>query len=228
MKKLLLIFAFFIIASNFSIGQIKIKAGTSISTITGHLESKTSNNYSYLKHEDLTQSKIGFFAGIGYEIYLSNKFNFTPEILFNQMGAKGKEYINDRKTSYYQNHLSFPLFFEYKIIENFKIGLGPQIDYLIKSKYEIDTRNLSSSEPQNPGINHNSGMEDTDIYHRLNYGLTTGISYTFSEKYIIEARYYYGLTNLYNEDKLPKFNNVQTSSEMKNQSIHIGIAYKFE
>jgi len=223
MKKTLL-FITFTLTTTISNAQLKIKAGTNISSITGHTNVSFSQSENYrFDFKDSTKSKVGFYAGIGYSLNITEHIGFSPEIIYNQMGAKADNYIGDSKSSFYKNYISLPLLFEYRFLKKFKFGIGPQIDYLLKSTYKNYYRNI----PDHLQNSLNKEGDDTEMFDKINYGLTAGISYDILGCLSIEAKYYIGLNNSYNEDKLPKFTNATTTAEMKNRLLQIGAAYKF-
>lgn len=224
MKKTLLLLTV-ILGANIATAQLKIKAGTNISSITGSTNVSVSPNKNYtFDFSERTKSKTGFYAGLGYELFITDNFIVTPELIYNQMGANGK-IVQNQKSTFKQNYLSLPIFFEYKLIDNLRFGLGLQINQLInsKSKQEI----VSTMPFTEEEITENTESKNSEFFKKTNYGLTAGASYTFLKNFSIEARYYFGISNIYNEDKLPKTENVISTANAKNQAIQIGLAYKF-
>lgn len=69
--------------------------------------------------------------------------------------------------------------------------------------------------------------KNSEFFKKTNYGLTAGASYTFLKNFSVEVHYYFGISNIYNEDKLPKTPNAITTANAKNQAIQISLAYKF-
>lgn len=224
MKKTLLLFTA-ILGANIATAQLKIKAGTNISSITGSTNVRVSPNENYtFDFNERTKSKTGFYAGLGYELFITDKFSVTPELIYNQMGANGKM-VQNQKSTFKHDYLSLPVFFEYKLIDNLKLGLGLQINQLIQSKSKeeiVSTMPFTEEE-----ITETTESKNLEFFKKTNYGLTAGASYTFLENFSIEARYYFGISNIYNEDKIPKTENVISTANAKNQSIQIGLAYKF-
>lgn len=224
MKKTLLLLTAILGATNAS-AQLKIKAGTNISSITGSTNVRVSSNENHtFDFNERTKSKTGFYAGLGYELFITDNFSVTPELIYNQMGANGKM-VRNQKSTFQQDYLSLPIFFEYKLIDNLRFGLGLQINQLInsKSKQEI----VSTMPFTEEEITENTQSKNSEFFKKTNYGLTAGASYTFLENFSVEARYYFGISNIYNEDKLPKTPNAITTANAKNQAIQIGLAYKF-
>ncbi len=226
MKKTLLLFTAILVA-NIATAQLKVKAGTNISSITGSLRATLSDGetiYTLPNYKEQTKSKIGFYAGAGYEITLIDKIYVTPELIYSQFGADAKNTNTVNINSYSQNYLSLPIFFEYKLIKGLRVGLGPQVDYLLKAVRKSNNENLPEWARQYTV----SEADITKIHNKLSYGINAGITYNFYDNFNIEVRYYLGLSNIYNNDKEPIFDNaIVTDTEMKNQAIQIGLAYKF-
>jgi len=226
MKKTLLLLTV-ILGANIATAQLKVKAGTNISSITGSLRATLSDGettYIFPNYEEQTKSKIGFYAGLGYEISLINKLYVTPELIYSQFGADAKNTNTVNINSYSQNYLSLPILFEYELIKGFRVGLGPQVDYLLKAVRKSDHDHLPEWARQFTV----SEANITEIHSKLSFGLNAGLAYNFYDNFSIEARYYSGLSNIYNNDKKPIFDNaIATDTEMKNQAFQIGLAYKF-
>lgn len=224
MKKTLLLLTV-ILGTTTSNAQLKIKAGANLSSITGSTNVSISPNENYtFDFNERTKSKTGFYAGLGYELFITDNFSVTPELIYNQMGANGKM-IRNQKSTFEQDYLSLPIFFEYKLIDNLRLGLGLQINQLIQSKSKeeiVSTMPFTEEE-----ITETTEEKNSEFFKKTNYGLTAGASYAFLKNFSIEARYYFGISNIYNEDKLPKTPNAVTTADAKNQSIQIGLAYKF-
>lgn len=224
MKKTFLLLTTILVA-NIATAQLKIKAGTNISSITGSTNVSVSPNKNYtFDFNERTKSKIGFYAGLGYELFITDNFSVTPEIIYNQMGANGKM-VRNQKSTFEQDYLSLPIFFEYKLIDNLRIGLGLQINQLIESRSKeeiVSTMPFTEEE-----ITEYTESKNSEFFKKTNYGLTAGASYSFLKNFSVEARYYFGISNIYNEDKIPKTENVISTANAKNQAIQIGLAYKF-
>lgn len=175
-------------------------------------------------YKEETKSKIGFYAGIGYEINLIEKLYITPELIYSQLGADAKNTNTVNINSYSQNYLLLPLLFEYQLIKGLRVGLGPQIDYLLKAVRKSDNHRL----PEWARRYTVSEANITEIHNKLSFGLNAGLAYNFYSNFSIEARYYLGLSNIYNNDKKPVFDNaIATDTKMKNKAFQIGLAYKF-
>ncbi len=226
MKKTLLLLTA-ILGANIATAQLKVKAGTNISSITGSLRATLSDGetiYTLPNYKEQTKSKIGFYAGAGYEINLIDKIYVRPELIYSQFGANAKNTNTVNINSYSQNYLSLPIFIEYELIKGLRVGLGPQVNCLLKAVRKSNNEHLPEWARQYTI----SEVDITKIHNKLSFGINAGIAYNFYDNLNIEARYYLGLSNIYNNDKEPIFDNaIATDTEMKNQAIQIGLAYKF-
>lgn len=93
MKKTLLLLTF-ILGTTTANAQLKVKAGTNISSISGSIKAETRvfllKQFNY---EDRTKSKIGLYLGAGYSFNFTENLSITPEIIYSQMGAAGDGYL---------------------------------------------------------------------------------------------------------------------------------------
>lgn len=92
----------------------------------------------------------------------------------------------------YEDQIELPLELKYRLIKKFDIYIGPNFSFL------IDKKELDKS---------------------FNLGVALGISYKISSNFLINARYNYGLTKMYNR-KL-------SSSTFRLNRFQIGLSYKF-
>ncbi len=91
----------------------------------------------------------------------------------------------------YEDQIEIPLELKYKLTKRFDIFFGPNVSFL------IDKKELDKS---------------------FNFGVALGVSYKISDKFLINARYNYGLT---------KFHNRVASDSFGLNRFQIGLSYKF-
>jgi len=106
------------------------------------------SNYSYNGGDyddelnDAQKSLFGFHIGGFAEFEISDQFAFQPELLFTMQGTKfeesGEEYGVSYSSEYTskQSYINIPLMAKYYVAEGFNIQAGPQIGFLMSSKYE--------------------------------------------------------------------------------------------
>lgn len=143
-----------------------IKAGANMPSFTG-------DGYS-----DGWKGKVSYSFGVGLDINLSEKISLAPELLYFNMKADDEK-IDDELTL---STISIPLLLKYKFTEKFNVELGPQIHYITNVER---TRNWGV-----PNEKPNAMIKDFD------YGVTAGLSYFFTSKLGVNARYYLGLSEI--------------------------------
>lgn len=205
MKKLLLslfVFAFGII--NAQKTQFGIKGGLNISSqentfLSGLTSTKSS-------------SLLGFHIGGFFEHKISEKFSIQPELLFSTQGGKlsyNEDYLtlpnpNDPSIREIENksnlyYFNIPITFKYYVIDKITLELGPQVGFLVSSKFEYTSTALIPE--QN--------------YKSLDYGLNFGASYVITNNISFGIRYNMGLNNI-----------SKNSNEIKNNVFSLSTLYK--
>src|SRR5690606_25539180 len=183
MKKTLLLLTA-ILGANIATAQLKVKAGTNISSITGSTNVSVSPNINYtFDFNERTKSKTGFYAGLGYELFITDNFSVTPELIYNQMGANGIM-VQNQKSTFQQDYLSLPVFFEYKLIDNLRLGLGLQINQLLQSKSKEEIVNTMPFTEEE--ITETTEEKKSELFKKTNYCLTAGASYTFLKTLVLK------------------------------------------
>lgn len=105
-------------------------------------------------------------------------------------------------------------------------NLGPEFGYLIAESVtaNFDYKNPTAI-PGFPTQNRNNEQLYLDVKNRFDYGITAGVGveYVINRKNSIqlEARYYFGLGNIYPASKKDVF------GASRNQTISVAIAYQF-
>lgn len=148
---------------------------------------------------------LTFHVGTQFRIVSERYFGLKAELNYTQRGFKDKE--GHRQLDYIELPLMTHITFGQKLFRFF-IDLGPEISYLIK-----DNPITSAT------IQHTS-----KIKNRFDYGLVGGLGFEFNTKYgiyTIDARYHFGLNNLFGNSAAEYF---KTSTC---QNITLSLAYLF-
>lgn len=191
----------------------------------------------------VTMSNMAFSPGVEQSMNMGYTFGATftyaeerhvglrAEINITQRGWKEnfEEYADQFNYSRSLTYISLPvmthIFFGSRKIKCL-FNLGPEFGYLIS---ENATANFDYKNPTAvPGFpTHNRSYEQLylDVKNRFDYGITAGVGveYVVNKKNSIqlEARYYFGLGNIYPAAKKDIF------SASRNQTISVAIAYQF-
>ncbi|AUP80635.1 porin family protein [Flavivirga eckloniae] len=116
--------------------------------------------------------KAGISAGLFVQCQVSDRVSLQSELLYNAFGGKAKN--NNQKTKL--NYASFvPVKLKYQLFDLLKIGIGPQISYLVSAK----GRGVSKKN-----------------FNKLDFGGVAGLEIELVEKLNVFAQYYYGVRDI--------------------------------
>ena len=191
------VFLFVLLLCNASRAQFNlgVKAVMNVSQIS--IEGNTSH------------AKMGF-AGGGYAEYgFNSQIGLTAELLYNEKG--GKETTSNTEIKTNLNYLSIPILFYFEPLQNLKLGVGPELAFLLNAKAKGDS------------------ISTTDIkkyYQSFDKAIAIGGSYSFG-KLGITARYvggFNGITTLTFTD--PNGGGEVTKKAGSNRVIQIALFYQ--
>lgn len=167
-----------------------IKGGLNISKLTAFDESKT---------------LAGFNAGGFINIGLNKSWAIQPEVVYSAQGTKLNSSVffglGHIPSTVKLNYVNVPVMVQYTIAEAFYVEAGPQLGILASAKYRVN----------------NNTTDVKDDMKSIDFGLGFGCGYTFDMGLGVNARYNFGLTNVFDSDN---FNH-------KNSVAQIGLSYKF-
>jgi len=132
----------------------------------------------------------GYQFGIIGEYKLSNSFSLQPEAIYIiKSGGRGtpSELPSGLITSDL-NYIDIPINGKYYFFEGFAAEFGPQLDILINEETSVDF--------------YDSNQSDSSINFETNgiqFSLNLGVSYLITDKYLLQFRYSYGLSNVYKD-----------------------------
>ena len=143
---------------------------------------------------DFDEGRIGPAVSFTAEFSLSEKFSIQPEFSFVFVGNHSKPNDGSAFGAIEQraNYLVLPVLAKYYFTEKFYLDIGP---YGAVTIWE-----------------NNDGLDTWD------YGLTGGVGYMINENFFIDARYSYGLANVFDD----RF----TTVEGQNRYFMLGLGYK--
>lgn len=202
MRKVL-IFCFIIISGTIYGQELAIKGGIKFNTI----------HYNY--GSEGIKSNLGLQLGVDLTYPLSENFQFTTGILFNQ---KGQATDNTRTRLYYAD---IPV----------KIGFNKEIFYNVFMTLNVGgyfgmglfgKNILTDGEKTSTNVkwgNEETQREQKD-FRRLDYGLLAEAKFIFNEKYGLNLGYELGLANM-----LPQTYNLADNNHGYNRSLYLGLVY---
>ena len=148
-----------------------------------------------VKNDRDFNSKLGFHAGGLAHIHISKHFAMQPELVYSTQGGKG-----DAGTTKLSN-LNVPLMTQYMFNQGFRIQTGPQVGFLLAAKIE----------------NGDHETDIDDVYSTVDVSWSVGAGYLFPQGLGIDARYNFGLTDIYESD----------AYVVKNNVFQVGLFYQF-
>lgn len=155
-------------------------------------------NYSTLNGENLEdlESRIGLHASFFGEFALSDKFSLVPELGVSALGVNEREIrlasgdIVEAKV----NWLQLGLLAKVNLGDRLFVQLGPQAGVNVTEK------------------------DDNDLYN-YDFSAVGGIGFMITENFAIDARYGYGLSNIYD-------NEFEVNNEANNRYFQLGLSYR--
>jgi outer membrane immunogenic protein len=154
-------------------------------------------------------ARIGFAGGPYAEYYLSRELGVTAEVLYNEKGAREMSTGAEIKTNL--NYLSIPILFYFEPVRNLKLGLGPELAFLLSAKAKGDSINT---------------VDIKKYFQSFDKAIAFGGSYSFG-RVGFTARYvagFDGITNITYTD--PDSGNEMTKKTGRNNVIQFAISLR--
>lgn len=199
--------------NNWAIG---INGGMNLNKVT--FESKIKQNY-------LKGIVGGVTARYISEKYFAPVFGIQAELNFSQRGWDEKIEDNSNTYSRIMNYLEIPFLAHIAIGKESRgvcvfFNLGPQIAYLISEKENFSADWDPSTRPK--GVNYQYGKA---AENKFDYGIVGGGGIelkTAAGNFLLEGRYYFGLSDIYNNSKKDPF------SRSAHTTISVRLSYLFD
>jgi len=170
------------------------KAGVNFASITGD-------------DTDDLDMRTSLHVGVVAEIVISETFSFQPELLYSAQGAK--ESIENVDLTFKVDYLNLPLMAKFYVGEGFSLEAGPQIGFLLSSKFEGEEDGNSMS------------VDMKDYLKGIDFGLNLGFGYKLESGLNFGARYNFGFSDL--NDSEEEFG----TSSIKNSVIQAYVGFFF-
>lgn len=166
--------------------MVNAKAQSAHFGIKGGLNASSLN---YNGNSDM-QTKIGFNLGLLAHIHTNNeKWAIQPELYYSAEGAKSKA-NNDISTNL--GFLNIPVLAQYMFDNGVRIEAGPQLNLLMSAKYK----------------NNNTSTDIKDHLNTADFSIPLGLGYLTSNGLGFDARYNFGMSNIYKNDNVKTRSNV--------------------
>jgi hypothetical protein len=213
LKKLFIapVFAAALFATQTSVAQVQTNSSTYDMDAREELKVgiKAGANYSNVYSESgdgfVADGKVGFAGGLFVSIPLSKLVGIQPELMYSQKGFKTEGTFLDGSIT--SNYLDVPIHLQIKPTPNISLLAGPQLSYLLSTKYELNGFSAINEE------------DFDDNNNRATLGLSAGIDFTV-ENFLISARGSWDLSKV-NKD------NSTSDINYKNQLLQLTLGYRF-
>lgn len=161
-------------------------------------------------------SKTSYHAGVFYDIPVTAAFHIKPALLYSNQGTKSSAMVSSNPTlagitEIDLHYISLPVMFKYKTPAGFAIEAGPQISYLSSANGDKNT----GSEVD---------LKDGEFVKDIDFAVVGGVGYTSRIGLGLHAKYSYGFTNVWNNEKSPV---VASGMDARNRVVQIGLHYAF-
>ncbi|KQC32280.1 hypothetical protein AAU57_02275 [Nonlabens sp. YIK11] len=139
---------------------------------------------------DRVSFNIGGFA----QFDLSESFSLQAELLYNKKGGLFRVDNNNVSQSFsidtQLDYIDVPVLAEFEFLENLSFEFGPQIGFLISSKGKIVN-----------SLNNNGEEVEISNTNTVDVAVNAGFSYEFNEELFLQARYSYGLAEVFENER---------------------------
>lgn len=139
-----------------------VKGGLNMSNFMGDIKDQSMR----------TSVHLGLLA----EIIVSDNFSVQPELLYSGQGSSDKSAPGFRRIKL--DYITLPVLGKFGLTDKLSFEAGPQLGFLVSSKYKTDETN-----------NKIEGIKTLD------FGLNAGLEYELSNGVIFQGRYNLGLTD---------------------------------
>jgi len=204
-KSILLLGILFLGLSNMSAQEyvyFGIKGGINSSTFSGDGFSDFNN----------PNSRTSFNLGLLAEIPVSDKFSVQPEVLYSGQGYDIASRNDANDVEYQLDYINVPVLAKFYLVDGLSLEAGPQVGFLVNS--EIDS---------NPAEDGGDVPLDEDQFNKVDLSVALGASYKFRGGFFVNARYNYGLSDVYDDSYSGLFRN----SDVKHSVLQGGIGFMF-
>mgnify|MGYP003132408040 CR=1 FL=1 len=160
---------------------------------------------------DDPEGRTSFHIGAFAEIPVSERFSIQPEVLYSGQGFDlvSREGADD--TEVQLDYINVPVMAKVYLIEGLYAEAGPQIGFNVKNEIDSDPDDAGSGEI---AINE-------DVINDIDFSVGVGAGYRFNNGLFLNARYNFGLTDVFNNEDL------LIDSDAKNSVFVVSAGYSF-
>ena len=154
-----------------------------------------------------TKARVGLVVGPEFEYTLSNRFSIAAGLNYSQQGTELKDYDVTGKFDY----LTIPVVANVYLFKGFALKAGVQPGINLSAKVEVNGKDNDV---------------DDGFVKSFDFAIPVGLSYEFYN-FVLDARYVFGLTKIFDVDKINKQGFEGFDLDSKNLGFQLTLGYKF-
>ncbi|MGY6560453.1 MAG: porin family protein [Nitritalea sp.] len=135
-------------------------------------------------------NRVGFHAGAYATLGLGQAFAIEPGVFYSIKGTQNDDLINSRAVLGY---VDVPVLARLYLGNAFNVFAGPQVSYLVNSRFEGDLFGSSVG-------------FDTDAIRDTDFGLVFGVGFNMPRGFNLQASYDYGTTPVFRNSEANVYN----------------------
>ena len=181
---------------------------SSVATFAQHavgsfnLQPKVGVSIANLTDNNSSDARVGLVAGVEGEYQASDIFSVSAGVLYSMQGAKFDAF--DAKSTEKLDYINVPIMANVYVVKGLAVKLGVQPGFKVNDKLDLKMPVL--------------GGALVDLKAKsVDFSIPVGISYEYNN-FQVDARYNWGLTKVFDVDKL----------DQKNSVFQITLGYKFD
>lgn len=164
--------------------------------------------------------RFGVAAGAELEYQISDIFSLSGGVLYSMQGAKDSD--SGISSTMKVDYINIPIMANVYVLKNFAVKVGIQPGFNVNSEISASEDNVSGS------------VDFGDYTNTVDFSIPVGLSYEY-RNFVLDARYNFGVTNVFKQDKLKDF--IEQASEgefeyndekVRNSVFQITLGYKFD
>ncbi|WP_343702483.1 porin family protein [Chitinophaga sp.] len=139
-------------------------------------------NIADLTNVSASKARASIHLGAFAKVRFTEEWAVQPELVYSGQGAKidpNVPLLGDYTLAL--NYINLPVMLQYHLIPEFHLEAGPQIGFLVAAKAKEDGNSINLK----------------DEYKGMDFGLGFGLGYTFDMGLGVNARYNFGLTDVF-------------------------------
>lgn len=181
---------------------------SSVATFAQHavgsfnLQPKVGVSIANLTDNNSSDARVGLVAGVEGEYQASDIFSVSAGLLYSMQGAKAE--VLGIKSTEKLDYINVPIMANVYVVKGLAVKLGVQPGFKVNDKLDLRMPVL--------------GGALVDLKAKsVDFSIPVGISYEYNN-FQVDARYNWGLTKVFDVDKL----------DQKNSVFQITLGYKFD